>query len=118
MKIKIQHRHYRGERALEELIRARLATMGQRRTITEACVELEENPQNSPPCTVVMHLATPGPDIVARASDYSLAAAVLKAEAKVHSCIDERERNRTRREQGVRGGDVRAFEPRTLAAGY
>jgi hypothetical protein len=118
MKINIQHRHNRGERALDELIGARLAIIGQRRAIIEANVRVEENLQESPPCTVLMHLVTPGPDIVERASDHTLAAAVLKVEAKVHSCIDERERSRTRRGHGPSVRTVRGVEPGSLAAGY
>jgi hypothetical protein len=117
MKIEIRHWHNRGERALEELIRARLAIIAERRAILEAHVRLEENPQQSPPCTVKMHLVTPGPDIVEQASDHSLAAAVLKAEAKVHSCIDQRERHRSHRAQGAPIRKTRGLEPRSFAAG-
>ena len=97
MKINIQHRHYRGREAVEHLIRSRLERLGQRRTITEAYVRLEENPEQSPPCSVLVHLVTPGPDIIVQSSDHSLAAAVTKADEKLHACLNEREKKQSTR---------------------
>ncbi|MGZ8901702.1 MAG: hypothetical protein ACXW3Z_16545 [Limisphaerales bacterium] len=99
MKVNIQHRH-RGDKELtERLVRSSLAVIGQRRTITEAYVRIEERPELSPSITVLAHLATPGPDIVVQASDHSPAAAIAKAEEKIRSCIADKERKIANRAQ-------------------
>ena len=100
MKVNIEHRHYRGREIVEQLICERLARLGQRRRITEAFVRVEETAQQSPPCSALFHLVTPGPDIVVQASDHSLAAAVMKADEQLHGCIDERERKQMRSRKG------------------
>jgi hypothetical protein len=92
MKVNIQHRHYGNRELTDRLVRSSLALIGQRRTITEAFVRIEERPELSPPVTVLAHLETPGPDIVVQASDHSLAAAISKADEKIRTCIAEKER--------------------------
>ena len=100
MKVNIQHRHSGNKQVAEGLVRSRLAEIGQRRTITEAYVRIEERSEMSPSITVLAHLATPGPDIVVQASDHSVAAAIAKADEKIRMCIADKERkiaNRTER---------------------
>jgi ribosome-associated translation inhibitor RaiA len=99
MKVNIQHRHNGNKEITERLVKSSLATIGQRRTITEAYVRIEERPELSPPVTVLAHLATPGPDIVVQASDHSLAAAISKVDEKIRGCIAEKERKVARRSQ-------------------
>ena len=115
MRAHIQHRHYRRIEAIEKVVRSGLEKLGQRRTITEAFVRLQESPEQSPACTVLVHLVTPGPDIVVQASEHSLAAAWMKADAQLHECIDARERKQSDRKQRT---SLRAFAsaaPRVLA---
>jgi hypothetical protein len=92
MKVNIQHRHRGNREVTEGLVRTSLARIGQRRTITEAYVRIEERPEMSPSITVLAHLATPGPDIVVQASDHSVAAAIAKADEKIRMCIADKER--------------------------
>jgi hypothetical protein len=92
MKVNIQHRHRGNKELTERLVRSSLNMIGQRRTITEALVRIEERPELSPPITVLAHLVTPGPDIVVQASDHSLAAAISKADQKIRTCITDKER--------------------------
>lgn len=92
MKVSIQHRHTGNKELTDRLVRSSLAMIGQRRTITDAFVRIEERPELSPSVTVLAHLMTPGPDIVVQASDHSLAAAISKADEKIRTCIAEKER--------------------------
>lgn len=115
MRVNIQHRHYRGQEAIEHVVQSHLKLLGQRRTITEAFVRLEENPAQSPACSVLVHLVTPGPDIVVQASDHSLAAAWMKADAKLHECIDARERKQAARFARAPRRALGSTTPRVLA---
>lgn len=99
MKVNIQHRHGGNKELTERLVRSSLAMIGQRRTITEAYVRIEERPELSPSVTVLAHLATPGPDIVVQASDHSVAAALSKADDKIRTCIEDKERKIANRSQ-------------------
>ena len=47
--------------------------------IDEARVHLERSLTDSPPFSVSFHLVTPGPDVIVKATDHTLRAAVLKA---------------------------------------
>ena len=97
MKVNIQHRHQGNKELAERMVRSSLGMIGQRRTITEAFVRIEEKAELSPPITVLAHLVTPGPDIVVQASDHSLAAAISKADQKIRTCIADKERKITAR---------------------
>ena len=112
MKVNIQHRHRGNKEVTEELVRSSLATIGQRRTITEAYVRIEERPELSPAISVLAHLSTPGPDIVVQASDHSVAAAISKAHEMIRSVVAHKEKKIASR---VERSPVRATPGRVLA---
>ncbi len=97
MKLNLQHFSIRSTDALDSWIERQLFALAPLRQIDAAHVRLAHNGETSPPFSVRIHLATPGPDIVAEGSDHTIRAAVAKVFIELRGKISSREGKRSQR---------------------
>jgi ribosome-associated translation inhibitor RaiA len=97
MKLTVQHHHIRSTAELDSLLEERILALQPRLQIDEANIRLERRHDQSPAFSVSVHLVTPGPDVIAEASDHSTRAAIGKVLAELERKIGERNLKRTRR---------------------
>jgi ribosome-associated translation inhibitor RaiA len=78
MKLILQSRDHQPSDSFHELVEAEINALGTQVRIDEARMLIEHLPESSPPFRVSAHLVTPGPDLMAKASDHTLRAAFAK----------------------------------------
>lgn len=98
MKLTISHRHHAPSRSIVKTLESELAALQPDLPIEKARVHLERDPEGDPPFSVSFHLATPGPDIVVKASGHTLRAAVHKALDRISARIGKRPPSREPRD--------------------
>jgi ribosome-associated translation inhibitor RaiA len=78
MKLVLQSRDHYPSAAFNDLVESEMASLSNRMRIDEARMLIEHLPEASPPFRVSAHLVTPGPDVMAKATDHTLRAAFAK----------------------------------------
>lgn len=99
MKLTLSHRNHAPSKSIVEMIENELKSLLPDLQIDEARVCLERSLTDSPPFTATFHLVTPGPDVIVKASDHTLRAAVLKAFQGIAVKIEHRHVKRSRRRE-------------------
>ncbi len=107
MKITIRNRSFRAESQFDSLIEARLIALAERVRIDDASVTIERRAEASPPYSVQLHVAVPGPDLHAEYHGSTPHQAFNRALEEVERKLRERELKRI--------GRSRARAPRTSA---
>jgi putative sigma-54 modulation protein len=90
MKLQMQYRGLHSNRRLEQLIGQSLEALRRLIPISMAHVVLEQSRETSPAYRVHAHLAVPGPDVHAEASDHTLPAAWRKLAGKLSGQFQRR----------------------------
>ncbi|HEV2693014.1 MAG TPA: HPF/RaiA family ribosome-associated protein [Verrucomicrobiae bacterium] len=83
MKLQMQYRGLNHNGRLDQVISQSLSALRRLLPISNAHVVLEQQREGSPAYRVRAHLAVPGPDVHAEASDHTLPAAWRKLAAKL-----------------------------------
>lgn len=97
MKIVLKHLHHNPSASLANLIERQLREIGRLLQIDQAHLLLERRLEASPAFRVSAHLVTPGPDVMAEASDHTLRAALQKTMGQLIKRIDHRRTKQARR---------------------
>lgn len=97
MKLTLTHRNHAPSDSIVTMIEEELKSLQPDLQIDEARIHLERSLTESPPFSASVHLVTPGPDVIVRATDHTLRAALLKAVAAVRDKIGHRNLKRARR---------------------
>ncbi len=97
MKIILKHINHVPSKSLIDMIKSELEALLPRLQIDEARVHLEQRLEESPPFHASFHLVTPGPDVMAEASDHTLRAALLKSFALIDDKIGHRHQKRAQK---------------------
>jgi len=97
MRLTVQHHHLRSTAELDSLIEDRILSLQPRLQIDEASVRLAFRYEQSPAFQVKIHLATPGPDVMAEGCDHTIRAAIEKAMTEVETKLVGRVLKRGRR---------------------
>ncbi len=90
MKIILVHRLLRINESVTAHVNERLRKLAALARIETAEVRLERHPSKSPPFSVRLHLAVPGPDLHVEETEHTLQAALHKAFAKLSRQIRHR----------------------------
>jgi len=101
MKLTLTHRNHAPSASIFEMIHKELTSLQPDLQIDEARVHLERSLTNSPPFSASLHLVTPGPDVIVKATDHTLRAALLKAVAAAKDKIDHRNVKRAKRREAA-----------------
>lgn len=101
MKLTLTHRNHAPSASLIETLHKELKALEPSLQIDEARVHLERSLNDSPPFRISFHLVTPGPDVMAEATDHTLRAAMLKAFDLIRGKIEHRHLKRARRKINV-----------------
>lgn len=99
MKLNLIHHNHAPTKTIIEMIQKELQSLKPDLQIDEAKVHLEHSLTDSPPFKTSFHLVTPGPDVLASATDHTLRAAVLKAFRQIADKIEHRHEKRSRRRE-------------------
>ena len=94
MKLTLTHRNHAPSKSIVEMIEKELKALEPDLQIDEARVLLERSLTDSPPFTASFHLVTPGPDVIVKANDHTLRAAILKAFEKIAGKVEHRQAKR------------------------
>jgi ribosome-associated translation inhibitor RaiA len=78
MKLILKHRFHQPSASFTALVESELTSLGSQLRIDEARLCIEHLPELSPPFRISAHLVTPGPDVMAEATDHTLRAAFAK----------------------------------------
>ena len=97
MKLIVRHYGIRSANSFDALIEQRIHGLEDRLHIDEADVCLERRREMSPAFRVYVHLATPGPNLMAQSQDHTMRAAIDKVIAELDRQITSRSINRERR---------------------
>ncbi len=97
MRINLQHLNIRSRDGLDRWVEEQILALGEARWIDEANVRLEGRSVSRPPFAVHIRLITPGPDLFAESSDYTLRAAFTKALTQLREAITNRAAKQLRR---------------------
>lgn len=97
MKLTLTHRNHVPSLSIIEMLEKELKALLPNLQIDEARVHLERSLTNSPPFNASFHLVTPGPDVIVKATDHTLRAAVLKAFDRISNKIGLRHAKRAHR---------------------
>ena len=92
MKLIIQHRLHQPSDAFTALVESELAALATLMRIDEARILIERQQDKSPPFRISAHLVTPGPDVMAEATDHTLRAALTKLVRSMRNKILRRSR--------------------------
>jgi ribosome-associated translation inhibitor RaiA len=111
MKLTLKHRNHSPSKSIVEMIEGELKAIESDLQIDEARVQLERSLTESPPFSVSFHLVTPGPDVIVKATDHTLRAAILKAFERIAGKIGHRRSKRIQRQVN----DHITASPRRLA---
>ena len=90
MKLTLTHRNHAPSASIIDALEKELKSLAPTLQIDEARVHLERSLSDSPPFSISFHLVTPGPDVMAEASDHTLRAAMLKAFDIIRGKIEHR----------------------------
>lgn len=101
MKLTLTHRNHAPSASLLETLHKELKALEPTLQIDEARVHLERSLSDSPPFSISFHLVTPGPDVMAEATDHTLRAAMLKAFDLIRGKIEQRHLKRAKRKTNV-----------------
>ena len=96
MKLILQHRLHQPSPSFTALLEQEFAALSGRLRIDEARVLVERLPDASPPFRISAHLVTPGPDVVADATDHTLLAALHKLMGGLGDKITQRSQRGSR----------------------
>lgn len=99
MKLIIKHRSHQSSPSFGALVQERIESLRKSLQIDEAHILVECRSESSPPFRMAAHLVTPGPDVLAEATDHTLRAALHKLVALLESRIGHRRQKRARRLQ-------------------
>lgn len=97
MKLTVQHFDLRSTNAVDTLIEEHILGLQSRLQIDEADVRLERRREVSPAFRVLVHLVTPGPDVLACGQDHTIRAAIGKAVRDIEHKLRERAQRPLRR---------------------
>ena len=101
MKLTLTHRNHAPSASIIDALEKELKSLAPTLQIDEARVHLERSLSDSPPFSISFHLVTPGPDVMAEASDHTLRAAMLKAFDIIRGKIEHRHLKRAKRKTNV-----------------
>ncbi len=99
MKLILQHRFHQPSDSFTALVESELAALGTQRRIAEARILVERQKDKSPPFRISAHLVTPGPDVMAEASDHTLRAALTKLVRSLQDTLSQRAQKRIRNDR-------------------
>ena len=111
MKLTLSHRNHVPSKSIVEMIEIELKSLLPDLQIDEARVRLERSLTDSPPFSASFHLVTPGPDVIVKASDHTLRAAILKAFRSIAAKIGHRRIKRSRRREPAPAIDLTRRRP-------
>jgi hypothetical protein len=97
MEILIKHLGVRSNEELDGAIEKHLFAVAERLEIDFATVVVERRWTGGAAYRVAVHIATPGPDVIAEGADQTLNAAVLKFARHLKARVRSREARRLRR---------------------
>ena len=97
MKLTLTHRNHAPSKSIVAMIEKDLKALEPDLQIDEARVRLERNLTASPRFNASFHLVTPGPDVIVKANDHTLQAAVRKAFDRIAAKIGHRHAKRAQR---------------------
>ncbi len=92
MKLIIQHRLHQPSEAFTALVESEMTALATEMRIDEARILVERQQDKSPPFRISAHLVTPGPDVMAEATDHTLRAALTKLVRSMRDKIGRRNR--------------------------
>ena len=90
MKLNVRFRHVPDTAASRELIVRDVEPIAEQIPVTAANAVVEQPSEGSPVIRAALHLEVPGPDIIASASDYTLAAAWTKVMRSIRRQLGRR----------------------------
>lgn len=99
MKLRIQHRHHQPSDSFTALVGTELSALSSQMRIDEALILVEHQQDKSPPFRISAHLVTPGPDVMAEATDHTLRAALTKLIRSLQDILSHRSQRRKRKDR-------------------
>jgi ribosome-associated translation inhibitor RaiA len=111
MKLTLTHSNHAPSKSIVEMIDKELKSLQPDLQIDEARVHLERSLTASPPFNASFHLVTPGPDVIVRANDHTLRAAILKAFQRIAGKIGHRQEKRAKRRMTAPAIDLARRRP-------
>jgi len=99
MKLLLQHRHHQPSASFSALVETELNALSSQMRIDEARILVEHQQDKSPPFRISAHLVTPGPDVMAEATDHTLRAALTKLIRSLQDILSHRSQRRNRKDR-------------------
>ena len=99
MKLILQHRLHQPSDSFTALVESELTALGTQLRIDEARILVERQQDKSPPFRISAHLVTPGPDVMAEATDHTLRAALTKLIRSLQDVLSHRAQRRNRKDR-------------------